>query len=501
MASISNLVLSKTDSRKEGLPLYGFMGDSGDQNGVMTFRIFDSGHKIVGNPWGHGSHSTASYRFGICGDAMHSYTYNDFGTDITHSDLTSQGYSDYVRYNKSVYQCDQYPWGQYYTLSRTGYISWHQYHSYGASFEYQIGWTKVNHVLPEGIRPRRLFCNRRQTLRELNAGHNTSGEIQYYNYSSHMLNVTNTYAVSTGYNEKNRMLVMVHSSGEGGETPKTVHIFKSSTCLNKAKTIKEYFDNLTATEYFTDTWTTDNNKDWVTVVGNNGFVGFGQKYGNGMNYGVFNCNTGQSLGITGAARQFGSFQGFTGSTTTSYGAGTGTLYYTKFNTTWDGTWGMIYSPYYYYGVGLNAFCMSLENPRKFISVSQTRTSRGNPYLAWGRTGFHGGWSENTDSQSHRTYAFSFDPNDSDHTTTTKVLYGNNNCDSLVPSSNDTNLSAATSINSGSVITNGTGVFGIPESRTFLHGGYYSTSYPLMFQVNWWGKYGQHDLSYGGLYGS
>ena len=501
MASISELVLSKTDSRKEGLPLYGFMGDSGDANGHMTFRIFDSGHKIVGNPWGQGTYSTASYRFGICGDAMHAYNYNDFGTDVTHSDLTTQDYTSWTNYNKSVYQCDQYPWGQYYTLSRTGYVTWQSYHSFSSSFEYQIGWTKVNHVLPEGIRPRRLFCNRRQTLRELNNGGNTSGEIQYYNYSTHMPVVTNTYAVSTGYNEKNKMLVMVHAGDEGASTSITVTIFKSTKCLNKATTIKEYFDNLTVTEYFTDTWTTGNNKNWVTVVGNNGYVGFGQKYGNSMRYGVFNCNTGQSLGITGAARQFGSWQGFTGSTTTSYSAENANLYYTKFNTTWDGTWGMIYGSYYYYGVGLVAFCMNLENPRKFINVSQTKSSRGNPYLAWGRTGFHGGYSDNTDSQSHRTYAFSFDPNDSDHTTTTKVLYGNTNADSLIPSSNDTNLATATTINSGSVITNGTGVFSIPDSRTFLHGGYHSTSYPLMFQVNWWGKYGQHDLSYGGLYGS
>ena len=71
----------------------------------------------------------------------------------------------------------------------------------------------------------------------------------------------------------------------------------------------------------------------------------------------------------------------------------------------------------------------------------------------------------------------------------------------MPASNDTNLDTASSINSGSVVTNGTGNFSIPQSRTFLHGGYHSTSYPLMFQVNWWGKYGNADHSYGGLYGS
>jgi len=296
------------------------------------------------------------------------------------------------------------------------------------------------------------------------------------------------------------MLVMVHSSGESSETAKTITIFKSTSCLNKSNTIKEFFDNLTVTEYFTDTWSTDNNKDWVTVVGNNGYVGFGQTTGNSLTYGVFNCNTGQSLGITGAARQFGSWQAFQGSTTTRYNTNQNNLYYTKFNHTWDGTWGMIYAPYYYYGVGLDAFCMNLENPRKFISVSQTRSSRGNPYLAWGRTGFHGGYSDNCDSATFRTYSWQFDPNDSDHTVTTKILYGNDSGDSLIPSSNDTNIASATSINSGSVLTNFTGVFGIPASRTFQHGGYHSTNYPAMFQINWWGSYGLSDHTYTGKNG-
>jgi len=498
MPRLLNLLQSRVDHRKEGLPLYGMVGDDGSGNGQWTFRIFDSGHKVVGNPWGGTGHSTTHHRFGICADAMHCYTHNDFGSDISHGDLTTETYTSYPRWNRSNYQCDQYPWAQYYTVSRSGDVSWQSYHQITSSMEFTIGWTKINHVLPEGIRPRRLFCNRRQTLRELNPGNNSNGQIQYYNYEAHMPVVTNTYAVSTGYNELRKMLVMVHSSGEGSETAKTVTIFKSTKCLNAVQKIKEYFDNLTHTEYFTDTWSTDNNKDWVTVVGNNGYVGFGQTTGNSMTYGVFNCNVGAGLGITGASRQFGAFQSFQGSTTTRYNCNQGNQYYTKFNHTWDGTWGMIHAPYYYYGPGLDAFCMSLENPRKFISVSQTKSSRSNPYFAWGRTGFHGGWGENCDSDTVRTYSWSFDPNDSDHTVTTKVLYGESNAASLVSTTNDTNIASASSITSGSVITNGTGVFGIPASRTYLHGGQNSTNYPLMMQVSWWGPFGQNDMSYGGI---
>ena len=154
-----------------------------------------------------------------------------------------------------------------------------------------------------------------------------------------------------------------------------------------------------------------------------------------MRYSAFNCNLGQSLGTTDTGRQYVGWQDFAGSTTTSYGANQGAQYYTKFHTTWDGTWGMIFSPYYYYGCGLNAFCMSLENPRKFISVNQTKSSRSNPWVPWGRTGFHGGWSDNTDSEMWRTYSWAFDPTDSDHTVDTKVYYGSNDNNDVIANNN------------------------------------------------------------------
>ena len=62
------------------------------------------------------------------------------------------------------------------------------------------------------------------------------------------------------------MLVMVHSSGTGGDTAKTIHIFESSKCLNHVKRIKDYFANLTSTEYFTDTWSSNNNRDMTVVL-------------------------------------------------------------------------------------------------------------------------------------------------------------------------------------------------------------------------------------------
>jgi hypothetical protein len=493
MATLSNLLgggssAGAIDHRKEGLPLFGLFGTSGDQNDHMTYRIFDSGFKCVGSPWGAVCNSTTNYRFGILGDASFAYSKDDFGTSIGHQNLSSETYDDWQRYWKSIYQCDQYPHAQYYTSSRDGFYTFQSFHSYETQFEYDNGWTKLNHNLPEGCRPRRLFSNKRNAMREMNMGNNSCAAFDHYDYSSHMLSAQ-TYAIGTGYNEKNKMLVMVHSSGTGSDADKTVHIFESSKCLNHVTRIKDYFANLTSTEYFTDSWSSNNNRDMTVSVGNNKWVGFGHKYNSSMRYAAFNCKNGDSLGTTGSARIYVGWQDFAGSTTTSYGAEQGPQYYTKYNTTWDGTWGMIYSPYYYYGCGINGFCMSIENPRKFISINQTKSSRSNPYLAWGRTGFHGGWSDNTDGEQWQTYSWAFDPTDSDHTQNTVVYYGNTDNNDVIRDDNNSHSSS---------VTNKTGNYGLTAARTGLHGGSETTCYPAIMQVDWWGAYGNNDSTYGGI---
>ncbi len=498
MASLSNLLggggAGAIDHRKEGLPLFGIWGDNSDQNHNVNYRIYDSGFNNVGSPWAAVCNSTTNYRFGMLGDASHSYSYNDHSTDVSHCDLTSQDYTTWTCYLKSMYQVDQYPWAQYYTSSKDGFISFHSYHQITSSFEFTTAWSKLNMVLPEGIRPRRLFCNRRQTMREFNPGQAAgNGPFDHYDYTSHMLDTSQTYATGTGYNEKNKMLVMVHSGDEGSNTSKTIHIFKSSVCLNQVDRISEYFAALTSTEYFTDTWSSNNNRNMTVAVGNNEWVGFGHAHGNGIRYAAYNCKNGTSLGTTAAARVFGDgWRDFNGSTTTAYSAEQDSQYYTKFNTTWDGTWGMIYRSYYYYGVGIDGWCMSLENPRKHISINQTKSSRANPYMAWGKTGFHGGYSDNTDGESWRTYCWSFDPKDSDHTVDTKCYYGHDNSDNSNSTSNGFIYTTD--------VTNRTGNYSLTSSYNYLHGGFYSTVYPLMCGIDWWGNYGNGDSRYGGKHG-
>ena len=181
------------DHRKEGLPLFGMWGDNSDGNHNVNYRVFDSGFQNVGSPWGAVCNSTTNYRFGMLSDASHAYTDNDHGQHVSHENLTTQDYTSWTYWNKSTYQCDQYPHAQYYSSSRDGFVSWHSYHQYTSSFEYQNGWTKLNMVLPEGIRPRRMFVNRRFTLRERYPGQHGAPNIDTYDYTSHMLNTDQTY--------------------------------------------------------------------------------------------------------------------------------------------------------------------------------------------------------------------------------------------------------------------------------------------------------------------
>ena len=208
MSNLSTLLggtTETTDPRKEGLPIFGLLATESTQNHHMTYRIFDSSFRNVGSPWGGFTGTTSNYRCGVVADASHAYSMSDHGTDHN-INLTTESYTSWTNYSKSIYQIDQYPHAQYYTSSRNGAISWHSYHNISSSFECQNGWTKLNMVLPEGIRPRRIFCNRRFSMREISGLHGTAN-FDHYDYTPHLLKTDQTYATGTGYNEKMKMLV------------------------------------------------------------------------------------------------------------------------------------------------------------------------------------------------------------------------------------------------------------------------------------------------------
>jgi hypothetical protein len=172
--------------------------------------------------------------------------------------------------------------------------------------------------------------------------------------------------------------------------------------------------------------------------------------------------------------------------TTAYGGEQGPQYYTKFNTTWDNTWGAIYSSYYYYGSGINSYIVNLENPKKFITyghaVNGGSTDSG-LFIPMGRTGFAHFISTNTDGQGITINAFCLDPTDSDETTTTMVSEGSTSMSS-------TGNYTPTYVTNGNHKT-------VSSKTTSIHGGYYSTCYPGITTINWWGSYGVGANSYTG----
>ena len=85
-----------------------------------------------------------------------------------------------------------------------------------------------------------------------------------------------------------------------------------------------------------------------------------------------------------------------------------------------------------------------------------------------------------------------DPTDSDETINTTVYQGGDSGDTVVPNSN---------AHVGTTVTNKTGNYALSAHRTWLHGGFHSTNYPLLMQIDWWGSYGQNDSTYGGKYGT
>ena len=56
-------------------------------------------------------------------------------------------------------------------------------------------------------------------------------------------------------------------------------------------------------------------------------------------------------------------------------------------------------------------------------------------------------------------------------------------------------------NRGTDVTNKTGNYSLTDARTGLHGGNYTTCYPIMAQIDWWGNYGNSDSNYGGNFGA
>jgi hypothetical protein len=144
---------------------------------------------------------------------------------------------------------------------------------------------------------------------------------------------------------------------------------------------------------------------------------------------------------------------------------------------WDGEWGVCYTPYYYYGGGLSAFVFSIKNPRKMAKIQITESSGGGGLFPSGRSGFKWLHGQNTDSAPINSWGIDLNQTGHDHTETFNYGAGSNNAASGVQSS----------------VANFTGSLNNSKAEySFQYPGYsYTTSYPRFMSVNWWKQEGNY----------
>lgn len=105
------------------------------------------------------------------------------------------------------------------------------------------------------------------------------------------------------------------------------------------------------------------------VLGDNNVIGlYRMTPSNQANFATVTLN---SAGTTATVNNLGSL-----SATTSYGREQGSLYGSRSNITWDNEWAFCYSPYYYYGSGMNGVWFYTKNPSIYYTFADGSTSYG-----------------------------------------------------------------------------------------------------------------------------
>jgi len=124
------------------------------------------------------------------------------------------------------------------------------------------------------------------------------------------------------------------------------------------------------------------------IAGDNGTIGLSRfsHDGNAQQYAYFvptNAGTPGNSG-TGTLTDTGSNLG----NTTSYGIDQDLSYYgIKHNITWDNQWVTTYSPYYYYGSGINCHVINTADPTKYYQFRNTTSTNGNTMVPYGESAF------------------------------------------------------------------------------------------------------------------
>ena len=108
------------------------------------------------------------------------------------------------------------------------------------------------------------------------------------------------------------------------------------------------------------------------VAGDNGIIGMARMVpSNACNYAVFNPSNQQ---LTTSFNTIG--------LTTSYGIEQGNNYGMRSNITWDNNWIAAYSPYYYYGSGMNVYFIDARDPRNYFIGQVADSQQGSQLIPY-----------------------------------------------------------------------------------------------------------------------
>lgn len=393
-------------------------------------------------------------------DAMYGYSSADIGGGFNAS-LSTEGSTSYVQFLQSIHQHDQYPSGMNVDLSPNGMFSGNTV--YGAGISKRIyGRYLINQIVPEGCRPRRYFKISGNVLSESTSSHALSYAIDSYDFSAkRVTGFTSNGSCSgaAGYNEKTKTLVVTHWANN---TTVQITKFKSTVDLNSCARIQDFFDNATVTAS-SGTCTNDGTQigDAVIVVGDNDYVAISYRRGGTL----FGDLVSPTMVYT---QNYYAVQ----AGTTSYGPDNDPACYTKMQLTWDSKWVAAFTSYYYYGCGLLAHIISVEDPQRYFTILNSTTSYGNALFAFGKSGFLLTGSANTDTAGVQLNHYDFSK--TAKTGTAASIYSS--------SVGGANVSVA----NGAALVAG---FNIVTSD--LHGGYFSTCYPIFFSVNAWPQMPAH----------
>lgn len=267
----------------------------------------------------------------------------------------------------------------------------------------------------EGIRPRYDVYVVNATVRMYNRGATMYNET--FNWQSSTYSTTGGGTTTYGmisYNERARKLCIITSDGSSYWYHEWYHpgvsLGKDYVVGNLRKFMSEAKAGTNGASYKRNTLTWNQDSAYSSygesqyhnriIMGDNGRVGlvrFVPNYQTSHRYFDPVANEGSAT-ASGAISSV--------SVTTSYGQEQGAQYGMRHNHTWDNNWFVCYSPYYYYGSGVNAHYVSAKDPQYGYYYQYGSSTNGFTIVPFGERQFIHRYNEaNADGNAGLTFGF------------------------------------------------------------------------------------------------